>query len=130
MSETFDQIINHLEFIGYEVAKKENNFFIVTHPTHFDIFIEEFKIGVQFVSPFSINEEGQKNILAVYECMNLYNLRSKVTWLAFTKEYRMLVTALYPLCYEKTAFGIFMDVFNMDCGRMFSDEVGLSKYIK
>lgn len=129
MADAVDQICTHLEFLGYEIARRDGGAVAAKHQTHFNVVFRQYPYGILFSVFFGINAEGKARKEHVSLRCNAFNKESRVTRAYLDEDVDLVLEATFPLIYDKTAFGVFIEAFNVDL-RMFSkDTVNLAEFM-
>lgn len=129
MSIVTDQIVNHLEFLGYKIERDEDSFF-ARHSNYFNIHYRETSSGLRFGAIFSVNDAGKENRAAVLEAVNNYNQRTYVNHAYLDKDFDVIFEANFPIIYDKEVFGVFMSRYNQDFSSLGAGEPALSGFLK
>lgn len=103
-----DAIINHLEFLGYNIKKNENNI-VAKHSKNMNLVIMKYKEGVMLTTLFGLNENGKNHTPEVLNLMNVLNNKSGISKFYVYKNKNLFIQSYYPGSYEKHRFTIFLD---------------------
>jgi len=125
MSTTIDQIIAHLEFLGYETERRDSGAIKAVHKSHFNLIFKEYGYGVLFTAFFGINAKGKSNKSNAYERVNSFNREARVSRCYLDKDFDLVVEAYFPNLYDKSTFGVFMETLNSDFVLLGKDTVNL-----
>jgi len=128
-TEMMDQIVKHLDFLGYETSQQENQVVFARHARHFNLIVKDYAFGVLFTTFFKINSEGLAHRNEVYQAVNAYNRLARVCRGYLDKDFDLVVEAYFPNYYDKTTFGNFMDTLNEDLRALADESVGLRPYV-
>ncbi len=127
--ELMDKIIDHLEFIGYEIDKPieledgKHMQVIAINKNRSNLIITFNASGlVTFVSNYSINQDKvTKKWLDALECVNKMNLVASVCTYCFNESKDALVCcSWYPSEYSKKTFSFFLDIYEADIKARFN----------
>ena len=100
MSIVTDQIINHLEFLGYKTERNEDAF-LARHSNFFNIHFKETSSGLLFSGIFTGNDAGKENRVAVLEAAKNYNQRTSVNYAYLDKDLDVIFEVYFPKIYDK-----------------------------
>ncbi|MCL5612354.1 MAG: hypothetical protein M1485_07375 [Chloroflexi bacterium] len=129
LSTTTEQMIAHLEFLGYKVERKEPGAF-AKHETNLNLFLQEQKGGVLFSSLFGFQETAKRDKA---ECLAWINALNETTLLLrfYTNgEFDSLVMqSWYPSIYDKASFGLFVELLNGNIRLLFTDADRAKKFL-
>lgn len=123
-----DQVLSHLEFLGYEIEHKEG-FAAARHPRRYNMAVSEYAWGVLFRVYFGSSAEAERDKCAVYEAVNAFNLAAAVCRCYLDKDFDFAFEAVYPRVYDKVVFGTFIDAISDDLAKLDKPEVNLSRFI-
>lgn len=110
---TIDQIVNHLQFLGYETTQKDE-LRIAKHPQKMNIMIRPFKGGVLFTSINSCKPNAKVDKAGYLNFINLLNSNAAVARFYADKECDFFIEAWYPDAYERNDFGVFLEAWETD----------------
>jgi hypothetical protein len=123
-----DQIANHLEFLGYQIEKKEDSSIRARHDRWLNLIIDEETRGILFSSFFRTNDLAKIDKTGFLEIVNSLNAKSYVLRFYADKDYDLVMDALFPKFYDKVVFGNFIDGVNQNSLSVYND--ALKKYLK
>lgn len=116
-----DEVINHLEFLGYEIKKLDINGgsqqYSAIHKSRPNLFFNSISnIGISFVSFYSVDDEKiKKQRDVVLEVINRMNNQALFCSFSLTPDSKNFVCgALYQGKYNKKQLADFMDIFEND----------------
>ena len=110
---TLDQIVNHLQFLGYEISQ-ENNITRAKHPKKMSVVIRDYKGGILFAS-YNVSKDSAKSDKAGFlKFLNLLNANATVARFYADKDFDLCIEAWYPNFYEKENFGVFFEAWGTD----------------
>jgi hypothetical protein len=130
MSVIIDQITNHLEFLGYEITRRENDVFYAKHTSYFNLIFKEYSYGVLFTAFLGLNAAAKSRLPEVYPRLNAFNRSARVCRAYLDKDMDMAVESCFPIFYEKVAFSNFMDTVNGDFRLIPNEEVKLNTFLE
>lgn len=130
MTTVTDQISNHMEFLGYEVSKRDNDVIFAKHSTYFNLIFKEHTYGVLFTAFLSLNATGKGRIAEAYARLNMFNRGARVARAYLDKDNDLVIEACFPGYYDKTAFGVFIETLNSDFRLLANDEVKLGEFLQ
>ena len=96
---TMDQFVNHLEFLGYEVERRDGDLIKAKHQSNANFLFHIFGFGAMAKAMFGVNSQGKNRRGDVLERLNSYNSVARFPALISTR----ILT--WPL---KQCFRIFM----------------------
>jgi hypothetical protein len=130
MSAIIDQVTNHLEFLGYEITRRENEVFYAKHISFFNLIFKEYPYGVLFTAFLGLNSSGKSHLAEVYPRLNAFNRSARVCRAYLDKDMDMAVESCFPIYYEKIAFGNFMETVNGDFRLISNEEIKLNSFLE
>jgi hypothetical protein len=121
------EVINHLEFLGYEVTENEssgaNTNLFAKHKSRSNLWIQCIpNMGYSFVANYTINKEkvtkGRDKLLEVLNKVN-----GKTCWMCSISlnddNESLMCSAWYPNKYNKSTFSDFIDLYERDINNAF-----------
>lgn len=118
------KIIEHLEFLGFEVEKSDaNSNYLATHKTKSNIlFTYDESIGLSICSFFNLDEKKvKKNRVDLLETINRMNNTTIVISFSLNKANGLACSSWFPPTYTKKLFSDFLDLYESDMQRRFKD---------
>jgi len=112
-SNEFDQVTEHLKFLGYEITK-DGDRLKAKHPKYFNLAIRKYKGGMLFTTYLGASSNAKRNRPAFLELVNSLNNDATVSRAYLDKDGDLTMEAWYPGSYQKTAFSLFMDEWSKD----------------
>ena len=129
-SSTTEQMISHLEFLGYQTERVEKNV-IEKHQKNVNILLQELKGGVLFSSFFDTQEAAKRDMAEYLTWINDLNRRTLLLRFYANADFdKLIMESWYPSLYDKSNFGLFMDLFNGNIALLFTDEKEAKKFLK
>jgi len=122
-----DQVVNHLEFLGYQITREEK-FVRAKHEKNLNLVVQSFNTGVLFAAYIGSNDLGKRDLLGFMDCLNTMNQKALIPRFYKDKDGDLVIEAWYPHLYDKTQFGVFVEQLNADLRLVFSEEIGFSRY--
>jgi hypothetical protein len=113
---TVDKVAAHLEFLGYELERRETSIY-ASHPTKPNYLLSEFMDGVMHRTFWPANERAQDDRLGYLEFVNRLNHNASVTRYYADRDGDLVVEAWYPESYDRARYARFYDGMNSDFGR-------------
>jgi len=129
MSTVLDQIISHLEFLGYEIEQREGGIIKANHQLHANFLFHLFGFGFMAKAMYGVNTLGKSHRSDFLERLNAYNGLARVSRAYVDKDFDLAVEAVFPNYYDKAAFGTFMESYNDDMGALGYGDLKLSEYL-
>lgn len=132
-SELSTKIINHLEFLGYEVGaiSTENGVdsFLAKHPDKSNLFIKNIPdFGLSVVSFYTMDTKKITKSKDKYlEILNTLNSGSLLCTYSNSPENTLVISSWLPAHYDKKEFSHFLDAYERDIRRQFNTP-GLMNY--
>jgi hypothetical protein len=127
--EILNEMITHLEFLGYGVVQEEGSIW-ATHPKYINLVFSDFGFGILFKAFFAFTEEAKDNRAEVLEMVNQFNFQASLCKAYVDDDFDLALEACFPRVYDKTAFGVFIDSLNTDVRLIFEEEINLHTYLK
>ena len=127
------QVIDHLEFLGYEIEQDSSDgqpssekWFKVDHPLNagFFMYLNEMMLG--FSSTFNLDSLARTNKQELYKTVNDCNERYIIKLVVTEEEgeiKNLFCSLIYNGLYEKKAFGLFVNEWNMEMMNLASSEI-------
>lgn len=108
------ELRTHLEFLGYTVLVDEDGDIRARHERHFNSVVTSFQGGLLFVVGFGgAKIEESKTDMALRE-LNTFNAGSGVTIGYLNEGGGVVLTAWYPLPYNKACLSTFIEQFHRE----------------
>lgn len=127
---TLDQIINHLQFLGYEITQK-NELRIASCPKKMTANIRVFKGGILFTAFNRTESVAKSDVVGFLRFINTLNTNAAVARFYADKDFDLAIEAWYPDFYEKSKFGVFWDAWETDSfGLLVVNAEEAMKYLK
>ena len=116
----FDEISDHLQFLGYTVTDLETQK-QATHAQRWDILFKPYRGGVLVAAYLSSNDfsKEQENRQAYLEFINAMNEAAGIARFYADKDQDFVMEALWLGDYERVRFGEFMDLWDTDTRTQF-----------
>ncbi len=108
------ELKTHLEFLGYEVSVDKDGDIQALHVRHFNSTVIEYQSGVLFVVAFGGMEVEESKAVEVLREINNFNAASALTMGYLNKTQSVIITAWYPLPYNKACFSTFIEQFHRE----------------
>jgi len=116
-SMTLDQMVTHLQFLGYEV-ERDGDIVKAKHRTKVNILLRDFRGGVLLTSIFGCKDQAKKNRAAYQDFINLMNQKATVVRFYADKDSDFFMESWYPGTYDRAIFGSFVDLWDEDITRL------------
>lgn len=133
VSELSTKIIDHLEFLGFEVgaisSEKGVDSFLAKHPDKSNLFIKNIPdFGLSIVSFYTLDEKKIAKSKDKYlEILNTLNSGSLLCTYSCSPENTLVISSWLPAHYDKKEFSHFLDAYEGDIRRQFNTP-GLRDY--
>lgn len=127
---TMDQFVNHLEFLGYEVERRDGDLIKAKHQSNANFLFHIFGFGAMAKAMFGVNSQGKNRRGDVLERLNSYNSVARVSRAYIDKDFDLAIEAVFPNLYDKPAFGVFIEAYNDDMGLLGYGDQKLSEYLE
>ncbi len=125
-----DQIVNHLEFLGYEV-EKEDGWAGARHARKLNFCFKECNGGVLLSGLYSSNDFAKDNKGDYLNYINLLNRQATIARISADDKGSIWFEAWFPGMYEKKQFANFMDLWDFDTGELLSrSEPETTRFLK
>jgi hypothetical protein len=132
MSDIMDKITNHLEFLGYSIEPITGleGALLAKSNKNLNVVYQEKGYGVLFTHLLTM-DKNKKDKLGMLNAINAYNNKLLVSRSYVTDGVDFIfLEATYPLSYDKTTFGVFVDAIQRDSANAFDEGIGLKNYIE
>jgi hypothetical protein len=129
MATALDQICNHLEFLGYEIDRVKEEFILARHQKHANFALKIHGFGALAAAIYEVSEDGKRQRADFMERLNFYNNAARVCRAYLDKNSDLLIEAVFPNLYDRTAFGVFIELFNDDIRLLFIGDKNLTEYL-
>jgi len=114
MFPVMEQIIMHLEFLGYEITRNGERT-VAKHPSKFNIALLPLAGGILLTSIFGGNENAQRDKFGYLEMINTLNAKAVIARFYADEDLDLFMEAWYPNYYDRTEFGAFLETWDRDC---------------
>lgn len=121
MSEIIDQMVTHLEFLGY-VPDRQEAFIRLTHTKYLNFVLKEFGGGVLLSDYFIGNAHAKETRPEFVDFVNKMNQQATVARFYLDDETDLVVEAWLPAFYDKAIFAATMDAWQRDGSRLLGHE--------
>lgn len=126
MDTALQNIVNHLEFFGFEIVPRETeNSVLAKHAMHGSVFVKAYLGGVLLQQYFRVNDAVAKNRAGFLEAINNLNSSAHLTTYVAgpVDDPHMRMDGVFLGTYDKKSFGAFLDAYLVDTGeRVFRNE--------
>lgn len=124
------QIAIHLEFLGYDVEKKDGSL-RVKHPQKSNFILREVGGGILLTSIYGGNQLARDEIAHYFYCLNSLNKKAVLVRFYADNDLDFFAEAWLPNIYDKTNFGTSLEMFNRDLGLIHDEKTGdIAKFLK
>jgi hypothetical protein len=120
MDSTIKEISEHLEFLGYETSPSGDDGFHATHSVRPNFLARAFNGGCLLSAWYGTTAQAVVNREGFLEAINALNAQARIY---VDKEFDLTVEAFYPVPYERTYFGRFMDMWDRDFSRVVDSDI-------
>lgn len=121
--EKSQEIMEHLEFMGYEVSANTKKI-KAQHNEHLNINIKKYRGGMLITAYFGGSDYAKKNLPEFYKTLNKLNKQAASARYYIDSDTDLVLEAYYPGEYNKKNFSAFINAFNLE--RDFLSEMGES----
>ena len=121
------QISEHLEFLGYAISPDGEEAVHAKHSRRPNFVARVFNGGCLMTAWYDTIAEAVVNREGFLEAINDLNVQATVARYYVDKEFDFAVEAFYPLPYERTTYGRFLDLWDRDFARVV--ESGIDQYL-
>jgi hypothetical protein len=132
MDTALQNVVNHLEFFGFEIVPRENeNSVLARHAMHGSVFVKAYLGGVLLQQYFRVNENVTTDRAGFLEALNQLNSSAQLTTYVAgpTDDPHIRMDGLFLGMYDKKNFGAFLDAFLTDTGERVLRNEQIRKYI-
>ena len=91
---TMDQFVNHLEFLGYEVERRDGDLIKAKHQSNANFLFHIFGFGAMAKAMFGVNSQGKNRRGDVLERLNSYNSVARVSRAYIDKDFDLAIDCL------------------------------------
>ena len=124
-----DQIVSHLELLGFQIKEKEG-WFSCQHKMKKRLIFGDYAGGILLRSQYRSNNFAKENISDILIYLNKLNRETIVTRFYLNKEVSIIANAWFPGIYDERQFGSFMDLWEYDTMELLlKSEPETSKYL-
>jgi hypothetical protein len=125
-----DKIGNHLEFLGYEIKPLQGEAvgLLATSNKYLNFAYQEKAFGCLFTYLFPTNGNNKKDSCGMLNAVNKFNTLALISRCYVTGDY-VIVDAMYPLSYDKTTFGTFIDILQQEALNVHANDGELKNYL-
>lgn len=127
-----DKITTHLEFLGYKIEPLKGDFdgLLATNSKYLNFMYQEKGYSILFTYLLQTKDIIRKDRPGALNTINVYNNKALVSRCYMTEDSNFVILeATYPLSYDKTTFGLFVEAIQHDSMNAYNEEIGLKKYI-
>lgn len=129
-----DQIISHLEFLGYEVKVNEPNkdgvvVVAAMHPQKSNFLFRPYLAGFLFQLWYSTNESTKERRTDFLEYINNLNKCASTTRAYCNDDMDLVIEAWLPEKYEKVSFGQFLESWDNDTRAKLADDARTDSFL-
>jgi hypothetical protein len=112
-----DQMVTHLQFLGYEV-ERDGDIAKARHQTRVNILLRDFRGGVLLTSIFGCKDEAKSDRVSYLDFINLMNQKATVVRFYADKDSDFFMESWLPGTYDRAIFGSFLDLWDEDITRL------------
>jgi hypothetical protein len=124
--EAIQQVIQHLEFLGYEVEADEKRA-LCRHQKKVNIRVRNFAGGVLFTGIFGCQDYAKSHRADYLDIINTLNAQAAVVRVYADEDTDFIIEAWHPDEYDRQRFGLFMELWDRDISKIF--EADLRKFL-
>jgi hypothetical protein len=124
-----DKMVDHLSFLGYDMERKgqdESPYVVASHEARPNLVLRNHAGGILIQSAFKSSDAAKADTEGYLSFMNSLNMKANVTRYYADNDWDFVIEAWHPDMYDRSAFGIFMDMWHRDYAdslSTFSEEV-------
>jgi phage gp46-like protein len=111
--QTKDQIVSHLQFLGYDVSKEEK-FIRARHSKKPNLIVRVFSDGALHTSIWGTSDYAKGNRLALLEYVNALNQGAAIARYYADKDIDLIVESWYSGDYDRTNYARFLELCDSD----------------
>jgi hypothetical protein len=127
---TLDQIVSHLQFLGYETTQKDD-IRIAKHPKKMNVLLRAFKGGVLLTAINGCKDSAKSDRVGYLGFINTMNRKAAVARFYADQDSDLYMEAWYPDYYDRAKFGTFLDSWESDTTTLlFATADEAIKYLK
>jgi hypothetical protein len=106
------EIQEHLEFNGYTVEVNDQRM-LAKHASKPNISLRKYNAGILLTSTYIGTDEGHNSRRRMIEIANSLNIDAVAARFYIDKDTDLIVEGYYSGVYDKEAFGIYLDKYNL-----------------
>jgi len=110
---TLDQIVTHLQFLGYDVSQQDE-VRIARHTKKANVILRPFKGGILVTALHGCKDNMKPDKAGLFRLSNLLNTNAAVARFYIDKDSDLVVEAWYPDSYEREKFSLFWESWESD----------------
>lgn len=123
------EIIEHLEFLGYDASMNSERI-AAKHPKELNLLLRKYRGGILTTSFFGGSEYGKRNRTEWAGVLNDLNAKAAAARFYISKNGSMVIEAYYPGSYEKQRFSLFLDAFKLERANLAAHLKALKPFLK
>lgn len=116
-STSLEQIVTHLEFLGYQI-ERDKDVVKARHQTKVNILLRDFRGGVLLTSIFGCQDHAKKNRAAYLDFINAMNQKATIIRYYADSDSDFFMEAWFPGTYDRAVFGSFLELWEEDIARL------------
>ena len=117
-SNTISEIITHMEFLGYEMEKREDGNYIARHDSYGTTFVKPYHGGALFQQYWVLNNYTSDKRSSCLDAINEINSNANVTTYVVNIDSEgdalLRMDSCYLGVYDKKLFGNYLELYNTD----------------
>jgi hypothetical protein len=121
MDALLTRVTRHFEYLGYDVVLQPDGWSLATHAVRLNVLFKPFAIGVRLHCALWLGT-NLPDMEAWHDYLNHANDVSAISRYALAKgddgEWSVRVRALLPSRYDRKSFGLLLDAWQEDVGRL------------
>jgi len=119
-----------MKLLGYQIDSNGLDYLYASHPTRSHAILKGAQGAITFYGFMESNNTAREDRLGYLEFLNALNGGATTTHFTAWEDGRLVYQALYSGPYEKSAFGVFLVLWNLDTTEQFkTKQETLRKYM-
>lgn len=115
MNKILNEILAHLEFLGYQIEPRDENTVLAKHSTHGNTHVKVYLDGILVQQLFRLTDQAKSKRQEFLESINKLNSTANVaTFVSGGEDDVLRIDGLYLGDYSKQKFGHFIEKYNYD----------------
>lgn len=115
MNKILNEIVVHMEFLGYQIEPRDENTILAKHSVHGNTHVKVYLEGILVQQLFRLTDKAKSKRLEFLEAINKLNSTANVaTFVSGSDDDVLRIDGLFLGEYSKQKFGLFLEKYNFD----------------